>query len=324
MSANELLKSPEKGLVQNFLVRLMAEKNASSHTIRAYSSDLGQFFHYMRQSGKWTSDASTASLASLDANVIRAYVGTLRRRQVSAVSVERKLCTLRSFFLYYIQTGDLALNPARDVPLPAKPKTNPGFLTPDEVNGLIDAPFEDDGKASIRDRAILEILYATGMRASELASLSVENVDFHRKFITVRGKGKKERLVPFGLKAEKAINELIFATPLAQEDAMGLPMFTNPRGKRLSVRSIHSIVKRRAKLCGMDRPVAPHKLRHTFATHLLDGGADLRVIQEMLGHSSLSTTQKYTHVGLAQLMKVYDGAHPRAFAAENANEGAKR
>jgi integrase/recombinase XerC len=180
----------------------------------------------------------------------------------------------------------------------------------------VEAPVDDDA-SSLRDRAILELLYATGMRVSEMASLSVEDIDFDRGFITVKGKGKKERLVPFGKKADEAINRLFGKTGKVDADHHGTPVFLNRSHKRLSSRSIHSIVKKYAKSVGLDRPVAPHRLRHTFATHLLDGGADLRAIQEMLGHASLSTTQKYTHVSLSRLMEVYDDAHPRASLSRN-------
>jgi len=202
-------------------------------------------------------------------------------------------------------------NPARNIPLPSKPKLTPDFLTPDEVFALVENPKGDD-LSSIRDRAMLELFYATGMRASEMESLCVKDIDWSNEFITVRGKGKKERLVPFGVKAVNALRRLVDAAQKRIGDALGDPVFLNKSGRRLTVRSIHSVVKLWGRKSGLDRTVAPHKLRHTFATHLLDNGADLRMIQEMLGHSSLSTTQKYTHVGLKQLMKVYDDAHPRA------------
>ncbi len=225
--------------------------------------------------------------------------------------MERKLSTLRAFFRRLTQTGVLPRNPGKDVDLPSKPKRLPDFLTTGEAAALMEAPGDDDA-SPLSDRAILELLYATGMRVSEMASLSVEDIDFHRGFITVKGKGKKERLVPFGQKARGALRRLLDEIHKSEADRYGTPVFLNRYKKRLSSRSIHSIVKKYARKVGLDRPVAPHRLRHTFATHLLDGGADLRAIQEMLGHSSLSTTQKYTHVSLSRLMEVYDDAHPRA------------
>lgn len=301
--------SSEQLFVDMFLDHMTVEKNASINTLRAYSSDLRQFFTFLREIKFWDNSSTQKKLASINSAHIRKFLISLRKRGLTDTALERKLSTLRSFFQSLSLRGILNSNPAREVPAPSKPKTTPDFLTPDEVFRLLDTP---PIHPNLRDNTILELLYATGARASEVASLSVGDIDFDRKLISIHGKGNKDRVVPFGARAGLLLQQLLEENPAVQSDSFGVPLFLNRWQKRLSVRSIHSIVKARAKSSGMDRAVAPHKLRHTFATHLLDNGADLRTIQEMLGHSSLSTTQKYTHVSLKKLMQVYDDAHPRA------------
>lgn len=311
MSYTKKISEPERLCVDMFFDRMMAEKNASPHTLRAYAVDLRQFFEFMRKEKAWSSASSEKDLSSIDSHLIRRFIRSLHALKLCPATMERKISTLRAFFHFLVLTEMIENNPSKNVSLPSKPKTTPDFLTPDEVFSLVEAPKGDDVMA-IRDRAILELLYATGARVSEMASLSVADIDFDRKILTLKGKGNKERLTPFGKKAELALKNLMKNRGKAMLADSREPVFLNRQSQRLSVRSIHQVVKSRAKKIGMDRPVAPHKLRHTFATHLLDGGADLRVIQEMLGHASLSTTQKYTHVGLKKLMQVYDDAHPRA------------
>jgi integrase/recombinase XerC len=303
------IASPEKMIVEMFLDHVSAEKNGTTETIRAYEVDLRQFFADLRRRALWGDAGNIARLASLTPADIRKFITATRAAaNLSASTIERKLSTIRAFYRYFNQIGVIDTNPARQVSLPTKPKKNPDFLTADEISALL------DGKEakSLRDRAILELFYATGLRASEVAALSVADIDFGRGFVKARGKGKKERLVPFGGKAEAALRNLLADEAKRIDDRLGTPLFPNKTGGRLSVRSIHAVVKRSARKAGLARPVAPHRLRHSFATHLLDGGADLRSIQEMMGHASLSTTQKYTHVGLSQLMRVYDDAHPHA------------
>lgn len=299
-------------MVDLFMDHLAAEKDASPHTMRAYTRDLADFFGFLRGMGAWSDASVEADLGSIERRHIKAYVAYLYNRKYSPASMERKLSTLRAFFRHFLRRGTVERNPATQLALPKKPKSLPDFLTIDETFAYLDTPAGAMGSSAARDAAIIELFYATGMRASEMEALSVENIDFDRGFITVRGKGKKERLAPFGSKAENALRALLDGRGKVEPDRLGVPVFLNRDSKRLSVRSIHSIVKKRAVAAGVGRPVAPHKLRHTFATHLLEGGADLRSIQEMLGHSSLSTTQKYTHVSLSALMRVYDDAHPRA------------
>lgn len=310
---NENFRETRDNPIEMFIDHVMAEKNASMNTALAYTVDLRQFFEFLRAAKLWGGD-DNENLATIDTGAVRAFMGSLHRRGLSPGAMERKLSTLRAFFLYLNRIGITGDNPARGVSLPSKPKKTPDFLTPDEVTALVESEAGDDGGGlkKTRDKAIIELLYATGVRVSELVSLSVEDIDFDRKVVTVLGKGGKRRQVPFGAKAEAALRALLEADVERKPDKSGIPVFVNRLGGRLTARSVHSIVRERARRIGMGRPVAPHRLRHTFATHMLDCGADLRAIQEMLGHSSLSTTQKYTHVGLRQLMKVYDEAHPRA------------
>ncbi len=309
MASKEQDNLPERSFIELFLDHMTVEKNASPNTLRAYAVDLRQFFAFLRETGFWGDSSTQKKLASINSTQIRKFLVSLHKRRLAPGAIERKLSTLRSFFQSLNLRGVVKSNPAREVPAPSKPKTTPDFLTPDEVFALLDAP---SLKLNLRDKTILELLYATGARASEVASLSIQDIDFDRKLVTIHGKGGKDRVVPFGSRAGSLLLRLLEQNPQAKSDTHGTPVFFNRWQKRLSVRSIHSIVKARAISSGMDRPVAPHKLRHTFATHLLDNGADLRAIQEMLGHSNLSTTQKYTHVSLKRLMKVYDDAHPRA------------
>ncbi len=311
MSPSNEKPKPEKRFVEMFLERITAEKNASFHTIRAYRLDLKQFFAFLRSAGLWSDASCEKDIAMVEAKNIRKFMGRLHSQKLAPATMERKISTLRAFFHFLVAAEIVGENPAKNVALPSKPKTTPDFLTPDEVFALVEEP-EGDGRIDVRDRAILEFMYATGARVSEVASLSVADIDFGRKFATLKGKGNRERLAPFGAKADKALKTLVAWRGKVTPDELGEPLFLNPSGARLSVRSLHSIVKSRGLKAGVDRPVAPHKLRHTFSTHLLDGGADLRAIQEMLGHSSLSTTQKYTHVSLKKIMQVYDDAHPRA------------
>jgi integrase/recombinase XerC len=296
-----------------FIDSLKAERDASPHTIKAYETDLGQFFTFAAQAKLFTpSPVAAKPFAAVTRAHIRAFAARMSRQGLGPATMERKLSALRSFFRFLQRHGRVETNPAAQVDLPTKPKKLPNFLSIDETFAMIGFVEKDDAKSQPRDLAILELLYATGMRASELASLSLGDIDGARGLIKVRGKGKKERLTPFGGAAERALNALI--STQGSDGGASAPLFRNRAGGRLTVRAIHAIVKKSARLAGLGRPVGPHRLRHTFATHLLEGGADLRAIQEMLGHSSLSTTQKYTHVNLKRLMEVYDGAHPHAGA----------
>ncbi|PYO04952.1 MAG: tyrosine recombinase XerC, partial [Candidatus Rokuibacteriota bacterium] len=232
----------------------------------------------------------------------------LHARGLDATTIARKLAAVRSWFRFLVRRGVLERNVAREVRGPRPPNKLVSFLPIDEAMSLMDARALD-GAARARDTAVLELLYATGLRVSELAGLDLDDLDRSQQTVRVLGKGRKERIVPYGNRAASALDVY-----LNGRGAGAGALFANRRGGRLTVRSLHTIVRRSAAMSGITRRVSPHTLRHTFATHLLDAGADLRVIQELLGHSRLSTTQRYTHVGTEQLMRVYDAAHPRARA----------
>src|SRR5437867_9465270 len=295
-----------------FLRYLTVEKNASPHTLRSYRTDLNQFCDHLgaltpasdRQSaGRKPDERAAMDLDTVDERQIRAWLAHLHRRGLDAVSISRKLAAVRSWMKFLARRGRLERNPAVAVRGPRLGRKLVSFLPVDESHALL-----DDRRLDERDRAVLELLYATGLRVSELARLALDDVDTATKTVRVIGKGRKERIVPFGTKAARALEAYLAARG---HPATG-PLFMGARGRALGVRSIYEMVRRRARASGITRRVSPHTLRHTFATHLLDRGADLRLIQDLLGHSRLSTTQRYTHVGSAQLMKIYDQAHPRA------------
>ena len=285
-----------------FLRHLSLEKDASPHTLRSYRTDLVEFAHYAG-----SGDPSTW-LGDVDTRTIRGYLAHLHARSLDATTIARKLAAVRSWFRFLVRRGVLERNVAREVRGPRPAKKLVSFLPIDEAMALMDAK-APDGAARGRDTAVLEILYATGLRVSELAGLDLDHIDRLQQTVRVLGKGRKERIVPYGGRAASAL-----AAYLDGRGGDAGPLFPNRRGARLTVRSLHTIVRRSAALTGITRRVSPHTLRHTFATHLLDAGADLRMIQELLGHSRLSTTQRYTHVGSDQLMRVYDAAQPRARA----------
>lgn len=282
-----------------FLRYLEVEKHASPHTLKSYRTDLLDFQRFVAGSG-------LSGLSDVDVRAVRAFLAALHTRGLDPASVARKLAALRSWFRFLVRRGVLTQNPARQVHAPRLPQKLVSFLPIDETAALMDAPGERGG---MRDVAILELLYASGLRVSELVGVDVRDVDLAETTVRVLGKGRKERIVPFGTAAGRALRDY-----LVERGETAGALFLNRRGGRLSVRSVHTIVGRRARAVGITRRVSPHTLRHTFATHLLDSGADLRMIQELLGHSRLSTTQRYTHVGSDQLMRIYDAAHPRARA----------
>lgn len=279
-----------------FLRHLAAEKQVSPHTLRSYRSDLLQFCAFLG------AEAPDDGLRAADARLLRAYLASLYSRGLDPASIGRKLAAVRSWFRFLVRRGVLDGNPAADVRGPRLGRKLVSFLPIDEMAELMETRNVTD-----RDRAVLELLYATGLRVSELAGLDLDDVDREERTVRVLGKGRKERIVPYGVGAAIALE-----AHLARRGPTAGPLFLNARGRRLGVRSLFTIVRSRARGAGITRPVSPHTLRHTFATHLLDAGADLRMIQELLGHSRLSTTQRYTHVGSEQLMRVYDAAHPRA------------
>ncbi|MGD2126529.1 MAG: tyrosine recombinase XerC [Desulfobacteraceae bacterium] len=301
-------------LIERFIHTLKSEKGYSDHTIRNYRIDLGQFLNFLIEEKGFTGKEGKPGLDAIDFHLIRAYFGRLYGR-CRRSTIARKLSALRSFFAFLERSGLSLSNPAADVSTPKQEKYIPSYLPVDEMFRLLDRP-DRKKPLGLRDLAMLEVLYSCGIRVSELVGLNLSSIDFSQRLVRVVGKGKKERIVPVGKEALKALRLYIDATlPLRKKaggDLRDGPLFINFRGGRLSTRSIGKIVKKYGRAGGLISDVTPHSLRHTFATHLLDGGADLRSVQEILGHVSLSTTQKYTHVSLDKLMEIYDKAHPRS------------
>lgn len=302
----------EKAL-KDFLRYLKVERNYSDHTVRNYQSDLRQFVEFIRQRNEPNRKEDKTPLVprQVDHLDIRAYLASLYRRNTKS-SVARKLSALRSFFRYLVRQAEIEQNPADMVSAPKLGKPIPDFLQVDEAFQLMHGPDTDTVLGS-RDRAILEVLYSSGLRVSELTGLNVDSLNLELGVARVLGKGDKERVVPLGNKATIALSDYLqkrgeLLTGRLEHRAL----FLNNRGGRLSSRSVARLVKKHMQKCNLGRPLGPHGLRHSFATHLLDAGADLRAVQEMLGHVSLSTTQRYTHLSVDKLMAEYDKAHPRS------------
>ncbi len=297
--------------IVDFLHYLTAQKNVSPHTGRGYLSDLEQFADFF----------GGADIASIDYRALREFVGHLHRLGLKKSSIARKLSAIRALFKHLHRRGVVHNDPARLLATPRRERRLPTVLTVDDAQRLMDAPGrerETDRESGLRDRAVLETLYSTGIRAGELVGINRDDINASDRLVRVRGKGRKERIVPIGRKAIDAIEEyLARARTAAGEPAV----FTNPSGKRLTVRSVQRILEKYRKELGLSQNASPHALRHSFATHLLESGADLRAIQELLGHASLSTTQRYTHVNLDMLMDVYDKAHPRAAPSGSGAKG---
>jgi len=301
-----------KSWLDPFIEAIRIEKGFSPHTCRAYRRDLEQFYGYLTQPGEGRGGADESKLDALpDALVIRAYLGWLHRR-CKRSTIARKLSCLRSFFKYLVKRGVLASNPAEAVLTPKRGQSVPNYLPIDDVFRMLDG-VKGDSVLALRNKAILETLYSSGIRVGELVGTDVDHVDFSRGYIRVLGKGNKERRVPLGNKALQCLQAYLKARKAQKGFERGVPspLFLNRLGGRLSARSVGRLVDRVNRQLALMRPVSPHGLRHTFATHMLDGGADLRMVQELLGHASLSTTQRYTHVSMDRLMEVYDKAHPR-------------
>lgn len=290
--------------IDAYLQQLRRE-NASEHTLRNYSSDLTQFLTYFTPP-----EADAPTPTQIDLLMLREWLGDLYRQELSAVTMRRKLAAVRSFFNFMLRNGIISANKAKLVRTPKAPQRLPVVLTAERTNNLLDeiAAGKLERPYPARDLAIFELLYGCGLRISELVGLNLSDFDFGERWIRVRGKGRKERQVPFGRKAASALERYIQARPVAGGDAL----FLNHRAKRLTTRGAHKIVRLYAQLLTGDSGIHPHSFRHAYATHLLSDGADLRSIQELLGHAQLSTTQKYTQVSLTDLMKVYDNAHPKA------------
>jgi integrase/recombinase XerC len=285
--------------VGSFLEYQAVERGASPHTLRCYTADLTEFSRFLAAS-------SIAGWEAADTRVVRAYLAWLHKRKLAKATIARKLAAVRSCFRFLGRRGAMEANPARQVRGPRLGRRLPSFLPVDETAVLL-YPEAEPSVAGARDRALLELLYASGLRVAEGCGLDVDDLDEGRRTVRVLGKGGKERVVPVGESALEAL-----AAYLALRGRRRGPLFLNPRGGRLTTRSALRIVRARARRAGIVQRVTPHTLRHSFATHMLGAGADLRLIQELLGHSRLSTTQRYTHVSPEHLMRVYDAAHPRA------------
>ncbi len=293
------------GYIEAYLGELR-RANASEHTVRNYESDLKQFLAYLTPP-----DGAPPEASDIDAFLIREWLGGLYRRRLTAVTLRRKLASVRSLFKFMQREGAIAINAAKLVRTPKAPRTVPSVLTAERTNTLIDGVATRDLERPFpsRDLAIFEMLYGCGLRVGELCGLSLEDFDFTERWIRVRGKGKKERQVPFGSKAAAALRKYL-TTRQPQPDERAI--FLNHRGRRLTTRGARGIVKFYGTMVTGDSSLHPHSLRHAYATHLLSDGADLRAIQELLGHAKLSTTQKYTQVALTDLLAIYDRAHPKA------------
>jgi len=306
--------------IEKFLDYLRFQKNASPHTLRNYTSDLRQFFSHLTHTPEGE-PRPAPELEQIDNITIREFLGALYQKRNSKSSVARKLATLRSFMKFLSVQGAIQTNPAKIVASPKLESRLPDYMTIDTITHLIEAPDAntDIGK---RDRAILELLYGAGLRASELVGLNLGDISAGEGLVKVVGKGRKERIVPFGQRAAEALESYlpvrakrVRASTSSQTKtgaSEGEAVFLNFRGGRLTSRSVGNIVDRYVGQLAQKLKVHPHTLRHTFATHMLNAGADLRAIQELLGHESLSTTQKYTHVSAEQLVRIYQSCHPRS------------
>lgn len=292
-----------------FLEYLDRERDASVHTRKNYHVDVVQFLTFLHHHHPQMIADGPENLNQIDSNIVRAFIADLLQGHHPA-SVARKLSSLRTFFKFWMRQKKMDQNPAKSVATPKVPKRVPRFLSEEETNTLLHVPMGATFQER-RDRAILELLYSSGVRVSELVGVNLSDLD-SVGMLRVLGKGRKERLVPVGKPAQEAIRDYVeFRNKVAVPGSLA-PLFINRNGGRLTVRSVERQIKKYLKLSGIQKKVTPHMLRHTFATHMLNHGADLRGIQELLGHTSLSTTQRYTHVTIDQLMDVYDKSHPKA------------
>ena len=294
--------------VERFLSYLADQRRTSRHTLAAYRSDLEQFAEYLTEDRQAEQPPPPARI---DALAVRGFVARMSRSGLAKSSIARKLSAVRSFLRFVVREGEIEASPAEGIPTPRAPQYLPRDLTVDEVFNLLDN-IDDDSLASLRDRAILEMLYATGLRVGELVGLALADLDLSAGMVRVLGKGGKQRLVPCGSKAVGAIRRWLDRSGKLRLRHRSEALFLNLRGTRLTDRSVRRILNRRLLEAAIQARVSPHALRHSFASHMLGAGAYLRAIQELLGHSSLSTTQRYTRVSTDALMQVYDKTHPRA------------
>lgn len=299
---------PYQAAVERFLAYLRDQRHASPCTLEAYTADLRDFGVFMARELDLDPPPGPPGIDRL---TVRAFIAALSRKGLAKSSVARKLATVRSFLNHAVREEQIDASPAQGLSPPRVPRGLPRGLTVDEIFSLLDGISSDD-LVSVRDLAILELLYAAGLRVGELVSLDRNDVDLSSATLRVLGKGSKERLLPFGSKAVRALERWLESSQALRARGDVEALFLNLRGGRLTDRSVRRILDRRLREAAIQARVSPHALRHSFATHLLGAGADLRAIQELLGHASLSTTQRYTHVSMEALMLIYDRAHPRA------------
>ncbi len=292
------IRSPKSEIIDQFINHLKTERNYSSHTISNYQRDLKFLINFLKQ-------------RKVDRSAARDYLMALEKRRYSRRSIARKLSSARSFFRFLLREKLVEQNPFENLLTPKLPKKLPNFLYPEELKSLLDAP-DLRSSQGLRDRAILEVIYSTGLRVTEIIRINVNDVDFDEGEIKVLGKGSKERIVLFGSHAREALQKYLKDGRPKLSHKKTPALFINRRSGRLTQRSVERMIVYYTKKAGLTKKVTPHTLRHSFATHLLSGGADLRMVQELLGHVSLSTTQVYTHITKERLKEVYDSAHPRA------------
>jgi len=289
-----------KQLLKKFLDYLSLQKNCSANTVKGYRRDVLQFINFLKKK-------KINSFKSISYEDILSYLGYLRNYGYSETTIGRKVASLKSFFKFLSARKIIKSNPVALLSSPKKPDRLPDFLTVEEVEKILNIPSEKNWQ-SLRDKAILELLYSTGIRVGELTSLKIGDIDFFQELIKVKGKGKKERIVPVGSYALKALIEYIEKRPNKKEKNV----FLNKYGKPLTERSVERIIDKYSKKAGIGKKITPHTFRHTFATHMLDRGADLRTVQELLGHERITTTQIYTHLTVERLKEFYNKTHPRA------------
>ena len=295
--------------VIRFLQYLTVERNASPHTIKSYREDLEALVDYLDEAY----EGSPPPPGEITTMELREYVAALHEAGYAKTSIARRLASLRSFFKFGQREGWAETNPAKPLRNPRKPRTLPHFLSSDELSQLLESPPGDEPLGK-RDRAMLETLYSAGLRVSELVGINDSDLELDAGIVRVRGKGRKERLAPLGSFAVRAMRHWLKVRTVSAKEPTGseAPVFVNRFGRRLTTRSVGRMLEKYLKQTGLDQRTTPHTLRHSFATHLLDRGADIRSVQELLGHKSLITTQIYTHVSTAKLREVYEKAHPRA------------
>lgn len=294
----------DEALIDSFLSYLKGVKNESNNTIKSYAEDLNQFLEYLKQN-----KISEPVFKSVDYPVLRGFLAHLNERQLSKRTVARKASAIRTFFRYLVTEGVIQENAALSLKGIKLPKKLPVFLYPPEIEALLSGPADD--VLGIRDRAVIELLYATGMRVGELVSLKLKDLNMGTDFIIVFGKGSRERVVFFGSKAAASLEEYLKKSrPFLAKDTACDFVFLNKNGTGITDRSIRRIIKKYVNMASLNQKISPHALRHSFATHMLENGADLKTVQELLGHVSLSTTQIYTHVTKERLKQVYTRTFP--------------